>query len=143
MILSSPRFKTVILLAVVTPLGFAFKHYSGIGNGWFNNYGAGALYVVFWILIVFLFFPSRDATNTIPIYVLSITCILEILQLWHPPLLEAIRSFYVGKALLGTTFVWWDFPHYFIGCMVGWWTIRLIVKREKNDADTGNVPFSG
>ncbi|ODS34777.1 MAG: hypothetical protein SCARUB_00037 [Candidatus Scalindua rubra] len=44
--------------------------------------------------------------------VLGITCFLEFLQLWHPPFLESIRSTFIGSVLIGTTFTWWDFPHY-------------------------------
>jgi len=123
------RIRAALLLLVVTPLGFAFKAYSGPGSGWFNYYGAGCLYEVFWILIAFLCFPSKRSVSRIPICVFLVTSILEFLQLWHPPFLEVIRSFYVGKALIGTTFVWWDFPHYVLGCVAGWLVIRRISQR--------------
>ena len=84
--------RVTLSLLVVTPLGFAFKFYSGPGNGWFNNYGAGVLYEIFWILLAFLFFPSKRSANVIPVYVFLITCILEFLQLWHPSFLEVTRS---------------------------------------------------
>jgi hypothetical protein len=79
-------------LLVVTPHGFAFKLYPGPGNGWSNNYAAGVLYEVFWILLAFLFFPSKRSENVIPVYVFVITCILEFLQLWHLTFLETLRS---------------------------------------------------
>ena len=91
---SSIQTRVVLSLLVVTPLGFAFKFYPGPGNGWFNNYGAGVLYEVFWILLASLFFPSKRSANVIPVYVFVMTCILEFLQLWHPPFLEVIRSFF-------------------------------------------------
>lgn len=116
---------------VVTPLGFAFKFYSGPGNIWFNNYGAGLLYETFWILLASLFFHSKRSVNMIPVCVFIVTCILEFLQLWHPPFLGAIRSSFLGSALIGTTFVWWDFPHYVLGCLIGWIWIRLLLSGEK------------
>ena len=122
--------RVTLSLLVVTPLGFAFKFYSGPGNGWFNNYGAGVLYEIFWILLAFLFFPSKRSANVIPVYVFLITCILELLQLWHPPFLETIRSSFLGSALIGTTFVWWDFPHYVLGCLMGWGCLRFHLRRE-------------
>ena len=122
--------RVIVSLLVVTPFGFAFKLYTGPGYWWFNNYGAGVLYEIFWILLAFLFFPSRRSANLIPIYVFVITSILEFLQLWHPPLLEIIRSSFLGSALLGSTFVWWDFPHYVFGCLVGWFWIRVLPGRE-------------
>ena len=127
---SSTHKRVALSLLVVTPLGFAFKFYSGPGNCWLNNYGAGVLYEIFWILLTFLFFPSKRSANVIPIYVFTITSILEFLQLWHPPFLEIIRSSFLGSALIGTTFAWWDFPHYVLGCLLGWIWVRLLLHRE-------------
>ncbi len=124
------RKQIIISLLFVIPLGFLFKFYSGPVHWWFNNYGAGLLYEVFWILFVFFFFPNKKTVNTIPVLVLVATCVLEVLQLWHPWFLEKIRSYFLGKALIGTTFVWWDFPHYVIGCLIGWVLIkRFLVSR--------------
>ena len=49
---------------------------------------------------------------------------------WMSIFLERIRSNFWGSALIGTTFVWWDFPHYAIGCAVGWLLIRQIAERS-------------
>ena len=130
MIWSRTQTKVVLSLLVVTPLGFAFKFYAGPGNWWFNNYSAGVLYEIFWILIAFLLFPSKHSANVIPIYVFVITCILEFLQIWHPPFLEMKRSSFVGSSFIGTTFVWWDFPHYILGCFIGWGWVRFLLRRQ-------------
>jgi hypothetical protein len=127
---SSIQKRVVLSLFIITPLGFAFKFYSGPGHGWFNNYGAGVFYEIFWILLAFLFYPSKHSANVIPIYVFVVTSILEFLQLWHPPVLELIRSSFLGRALIGTTFVWWDFPHYVLGCLLGWGWVRFLLRRE-------------
>jgi len=127
---ATTRKYVAVSLLIVTPLGFAFKFYSGPGSRWFNNYGAGLLYEIFWILVIFFFFPTRKSANRIPLWVFAMTCALEFLQLWHPPFLENIRSSFMGSALIGTTFVLWDFPHYAIGCAVGWIWIRHLLKRK-------------
>ena len=31
-------------------------------------------------------------------------------------------------ALIGTDFVWWDFPHYLTGCLLGWLLLKRIAK---------------
>ncbi len=124
---SSTHTRVTLSLLIVTALGFAFKFYSGPGDGWFNNYGAGVLYEIFWILLGFLFFPVKRAANAIPIWVFAITCMLEFMQLWHPPILEMVRSSFVGSALIGTTFAWWDFPHYLLGCLIGWGWLRSLL----------------
>jgi len=115
-------------LLLVAPTGFLFKFYSGPAQWWFNNYGAGALYEIFWILVIFFIFPKRELINKISISVFIVTCALEFLQLWHPMFLKKIRSYFLGSALIGTTFTWWDFPHYAIGCLIGWRVIKLTVK---------------
>ena len=126
---SSTQTRVILSLLIVTPLGFAFKFYPGPANGWFNNYGAGLLYEIFWILLAFLFFPSKRSANVIPAYVFVLTCILEFLQLWHPPFLQLIRSSFMGSALIGTTFVWWGFPHYVLGCLIGWIWLGFLLGR--------------
>ncbi len=61
---------------------------------------------------------AKKAVWQIPMWVFAITCGLEFLQLWHPPILEQIRSTFIGRASLGTTFSWWDEPHYVLGCVL-------------------------
>ena len=104
------------------PIGFALKFYSGPGNHWPNNYGAGVVYVIFFSLLAATIWPEEKYRFRIPLIVLLVTCALESLQLWHPPLLEAIRQTFIGAALIGTTFAWWDFPHYIVGALFayGW-----------------------
>jgi len=122
------RKRCIYSLLVVTPLGFLFKIYPGLGRWWFNDYGAGLLYEIFWILIVFAIFSRKKLINKIPVWVFIITCALEVLQLWHPKFLEMIRSSFIGSALIGTTFAWWDFAHYAFGCFLGWLWLRWLVK---------------
>lgn len=113
-----------LLLNIV--LGFFFKKYTGIAHQWFNNNGAAVFYEIFWCLFAFWWWRSAKAINQIPIYVFISTCILEFLQLWHPPFLVAIRATLLGKWVLGSTFSWWDFPHYFLGCVLGWLWLRQL-----------------
>ena len=118
----------ILSLLIVVPMGFLFKYYTGPAHQWFNDYGAAIFYEIFWCLFAFWFFRSQAAIIQIPIWVFVITCILEFLQLWHPPLLEQIRATLIGKLLLGTTFVWWDFPHYVLGSVLGWLWLRQLQK---------------
>jgi hypothetical protein len=106
-------------LGIITPMGFLFKVYEGPGEWWFNDYGAGLLYEIFWILVLFFIFPGRKSAYRIPRWVFIITSGLECFQLFHPPVLERTRSCFMGRALIGTTFLWWGFPHYAAGCLIG------------------------
>ena len=112
------RTRYLIALAVITPLGFATKAYTGPGSWWVQDYLGGVLYEVFWILIAMAVRPKWSPWR-VAAGVLAVTSALEFLQLWHPPALHAIRARFIGSALIGTTFVWWDFPHYVLGCVLG------------------------
>jgi hypothetical protein len=118
----------VFSLLAVTPLGFLFKIYSGPAQRWFNDYGAGLLYEIFWILVAFLIFPKEKFIRKITAWVFIVTCALEVLQLWDPWPLHLVRSYFIGRALIGTTFSWWDFPHYAIGCFLGFLWLRWLAK---------------
>jgi hypothetical protein len=119
--------KWVLLsLCIVTPTGFLFKSYSGPAAWWFNDYGAGVFYEVFWCLVVFFLLPNKKYTTHIAAGVFAVTCVLEILQLWQLSLLQQLRVTFLGAALLGTTFVWWDFPHYLLGSLIGWLWMRAL-----------------
>jgi len=122
----SIRKNILFSLLFVTPAGFLCKYYPGPGQWWVNNYFAGLLYEIFWIMVSCFFFPAKKTVNKIPIWVFLITCSLEVLQLWHPLFLEKIRSGFIGSALIGTTFSWWDFPHYAAGCICGWLWIKWL-----------------
>ncbi|MFN6567588.1 DUF2809 domain-containing protein [Dendronalium sp. ChiSLP03b] len=116
----------ILSLLIVVVMGFFFKYYIGPGHQWFNNYGAAVFYEIFWCLLAFWFLRSQLAVKQIPVWVLIVTCILEFLQLWHPPLLQEVRATLIGKWLLGSTFSWWDFPHYVLGCVLGWLWLRQL-----------------
>nr|WP_313954451.1 DUF2809 domain-containing protein [Anabaena subtropica] len=83
---------------------------------------------MFWCLFAFLFLRRSAFIKQIPIWVFVITCFIEFLQLWHPPLLNEIRATLIGKLLLGTTFAWWDFPHYFLGFILVWLWLKQLKK---------------
>lgn len=125
----SRRIRTVISLTILIPLGFYTKSYKGCLAEWINASSGGAFYEIFWCLLVFLFSEIRP--SIIALSVLIATCCLEFLQLWHTPVLEWLRSFFIGRTILGTTFDWWDFPYYFIGSGIGWlWMILLYRKKD-------------
>jgi hypothetical protein len=88
---------TILSLLIVIAMGFFFKYYTGPAREWLNDYGAAVFYEIFWCLFAFLFFRSRSAIRQIPLGVFIITCILEFLQLWHPPLLQVFRTTLIGN----------------------------------------------
>ncbi len=121
---------TLSSLALVVPLGFATKFYKGPGAHWANDSLAGLWYEVFWCLAWFLVRP-RWAAARIATGVLAATCALEFLQLWHPRWLEFLRNYFIGAAVLGTSFDWSDFVYYFAGSALGWLWLRWLAAFDR------------
>ena len=115
----------LISLAIIVPLGFLTKIYSGPASDWVQNSLGGVLYVIFWSLLFSIPFSS-SASWKIALIVLVATCSLEILQLWHPPFLEQIRSTFLGHALMGNSFSWKDLVHYFAGFLLSLVLLSLL-----------------
>ena len=109
---------TLAAILVITPLGFYSKFYTGPASAWVNNSLGGVLYVIFWSLVFSLLF-YRSRPQKIVVSVFLVTCALEVLQLWHPPFLETIRSTFIGITLLGNSFSWLDLVHYLAGAALG------------------------
>ena len=130
--LRTHRLVTVASLLIVVPLGFASKFYSGPGAWWLNDYAGGVMYEIFWCLVVSFICPRASAV-LIAVCVFSATCFLEFLQLWHPRFLEVIRGTFMGRTLIGTSFSWWDFPHYLVGCGAGWFWIESLRRYVMRD----------
>lgn len=121
------RLWTAVALVVIVPLGLATKRYPIEGLAWVQENSGGALYVVFFCLAALLVWP-RARIWIIALAVLAATCGVEVLQLWHPPWLEAIRDTTPGALVLGSTFVWADFPFYFIGAALGWGLMWMLTR---------------
>jgi hypothetical protein len=117
-----------VSILLVAPAGVALKLYAGPGREAINNWASSILYEVFWMLVVFLLIPKRAAITPVAAGVLAGTCVLEVMQLWHPPFLEAIRASFIGRAVIGTTFDWLDFTAYVLGCLAGWGWLRILVR---------------
>ena len=80
------RHWTGLALVALVPLGLYSKGYAGPAADWVNNSLGGVFYVLFWCLLGFWCLPrARPRRSTLP--VLAVTCLLEFLQRWHPPLL--------------------------------------------------------
>jgi len=105
---------TLLSVIILVPLGLYTKIYSGPAAQWVNNSMGGVLYVVFWSL-AFCFLLPGVKTRKIAAAVFLVTCLLEIMQLWHPPFLETVRSTFIGVTLIGNSFSWLDLVHYMIG----------------------------
>lgn len=115
--MKNKQYQQIILISLIAliPIGLASKFYKGPFDVWLNNSVGGVFYEMFWVLLVVLINPILSP-GWVAFWVFIVTSILEFAQLWKPPFLEVIRTTLLGRLLLGTTFSWWDFPYYIIGC---------------------------
>ncbi|MBW4418653.1 MAG: DUF2809 domain-containing protein [Myxacorys californica WJT36-NPBG1] len=113
------RVALLVSILFIIPVGYGVR----FSQGWLPNSLHDALgslaYEVFWILLVQLLYPKIPPLR-IAIAVSLATCAIEVLQLWQPSWLQALRATLPGRLVLGNTFSWSDFPPYFIGSVMGW-----------------------
>jgi hypothetical protein len=126
-------------IAVAAALGlYAKRGYQGPFAPWVHDSLGGVFYEILWCLVFGLCLPRAKAWR-IAAGVLVATCILEFLQLWHPPFLEWLRSYFIGRSILGSWFDWSDFPYYFAGSALGWLWLRAL----GHDANFGRLSLAG
>ena len=125
--LSRKRIYTLLCLGIFVPLGFwMWRYYQGWAGYWIRYYVSGSIYEIIWCLAFFFLWPQRKNIIRITAGVFIATCILEFLQLWQAPFLEKFRATLIGSALIGTDFVWLQFPFYVLGIMVAVLLLVLI-----------------
>ena len=128
------RILIILSLLLITPLGLLSKVYTGVAQAWVQDYSGDVLYEIFWCLVIFWFaLPIKIArlkniTAKIALGVFAVTCLIEVSQLWFHLVPIAVRSHLLWRLLLGAGFIWWDFPHYALGSLIGWWWIFQIGK---------------
>ncbi len=125
------RIRTLVCLAITTAAGFGLWHYyDGWARIWFRHFIPDAIYVIFWSLAAFLFWPRKTAVLKIPVAVFIATCVLEFLQLWKPAFLQQLRGTLIGAAVLGTDFLWVQFPFYVLGAVVSVFLLAALARDE-------------
>lgn len=120
----------LLSLCVITAMGFLFWNYNGPFRIWFKYYATVSVYEVFWCLAVFFLWPMKKNALKIAVWVFIVSCVLEALQLWRPEFLQRIRATFLGAVIIGTSFVWWQIPHYILGGVIGFVLMRMLGRRE-------------
>lgn len=118
------RLVFLINILAIVPLGYTIR-FSQILPAYFHDAGGSIAYQIVWILLVLFIYPPINL-RWIAIWVCVGSCAIEFLQLYQPPWLQAIRATWPGRLLLGSTFLWSDFPAYFGGSYLGWLWARWL-----------------
>lgn len=139
--------QTVRLIAIgcippVVAAGLGCKYYRGPGADWVNNWGpASVAYELLFMLLAFAIVPNRSAITRIAVIVFVGTCLVEFSQLWNPGWLADVRQTLPGRLALGSSFSWWDFPAYLIGCLLGVPLLHGICRVSARQHDEANANY--
>jgi len=117
-------FYTLAILGII-PLGLGIRHFyeskePGIGGsiGFLSEYAPDALYalMVYWI---FRWIFVKKGVQQAFLLALCFCVAIEILQFYHAPWIDAIRSYSLGGLILGYHFLWSDLICYTAGVGLG------------------------
>jgi glycopeptide antibiotics resistance protein len=117
------RLALLIGMVLIIPLGYSVRFATGLGSPMFQDVFGSIAYQILLMFVVAFFSPRMNLIK-IAIGVFILSSAIEVLQLWQPPFLQAIRATWTGRVLLGNTFLWADFPPYGIGCFLGWLCLK-------------------
>jgi hypothetical protein len=121
------RIISAVLSVALAAAGFLmWKYYRGWAEFRIRFFISGIVYVMLWSAGLFALLPGRKNIWRIPLIVFVLTCGLEFLQLYRPPFLQAVRATLIGAAILGTDFLWSQFPYYIAGAFLSYLTLKLI-----------------
>lgn len=120
------RMALLISMIIIVPLGYVVR-FHGLTPEWFNDLFGSIAYEIFWVLLVAFLLPKASPLWS-AVGVCLATCVIEFLQLWKPPFLQAIRATLPGMLILGNTFNWFDFISYFMGSFCGWVWMRSLLQ---------------
>jgi len=114
-----------VTISILVPLGIASKFYQGPGKYWCIHYFGDIVYVIFWSMVLFLFYP-RIRPLVIVSIVITVTSVIEFSQLLDNGLLSWMRHSFIGRSLVGDTFSAYDFIYYGIGSIIAFGWMLLI-----------------
>jgi hypothetical protein len=104
----------LLLMAFVLCAGYASRKYSHHLPVMIQKRTGDALWACAVFVLVAILRP-RWPTFVITAVALLISYSVEFSQIYHAPWIDRIRSYALGKMILGTTFFWWDQVAYTVG----------------------------
>jgi len=111
------RLPIFITLFLLVPIGLGTKFYHGPGHLWVLLYAGDIFYPMFWFFLGMLLLPRVHPIKMSSAVFLFSTAV-EFTQLSNAALLVWLRQSFLGRTLIGTSFVWMDIAYYFIGCVL-------------------------
>ena len=124
----SYRIALLLGVVIVVPLGYWVRFSKGLSAPLLQDIGGSIAYQVMLMFLTAVLFPGASPAK-LALGVFLFSSGIEFLQLCKASVLVAARATWVGRVILGTTFLWADFPPYALGCVIGWLALRILRKR--------------
>lgn len=106
-------------------LALATRHHAE----WFfpvvAKYGGDVIWAGMFLFVLRIIFPRANLVK-LAILNYALGVLDETSQLWHTPILDAIRSTTIGKLILGLGFMWSDIVCYAVGTVLAYFFIILL-----------------
>ena len=124
--------RLALTLVLLVPLGIGTKFYAGPAAGWVRGYAGGILY-----LSLLDCCGGPRAPFSIPVDDSDRGVFRNVRAGVFTALastdLQTIRQTFLGRALIGTAFDWWDLVHHGVGAVLGALPMREIIRAAPND----------
>ena len=129
---SKVRFKNTIIylgISIVAGItGVASRNYPDYIPQFLSQYGGDVMWAFAMFFFLSIFFPGRSALSR-TIITLTIALVVEIMQLYHAPWIDAVRNTTIGGLILGFGFHWSDVLCYFTGAVLAAAFETLLLER--------------
>jgi hypothetical protein len=120
----SKRLIFLVNILGIVPLGCVVR-FSHILPEYFHHVAGDIAYAMLLMFLGVFIYICADRRQ-IAVGAFLVTCGIELLKLYQAPWFQSIRATLAGRLVLGSTFDWWNFPIYAIGCYLGWRWVRLL-----------------
>jgi hypothetical protein len=124
------RYRIALLVGIVCiiPLGYGVRFSTRLDSPLLQDIAGGVAYQILLMMCAAFVWP-RVSPGKCAVGVFVFSSAIEFLQLCKAPALLAARATWLGRVILGNTFLWSDFPPYAIGCAVGWVVLRALRRK--------------
>lgn len=124
------RYRVALFVGMVgiIPLGYWVRFSTVLNAPLLQDIGGSLAYQVL-VMMAAAFLWPRVSPGRCAAGVFVFSSAIEFLQLCKAPALLAVQRTWLGRVILGNTFLWSDFPPYAVGCVLGWWVLRGLRRR--------------
>jgi hypothetical protein len=122
------RLALLIGMVGIIPFGYCVRFSTQLHAPLLQDIVGSVAYQILLMMVVAFIFPRLSLVKS-AVGVFIASSVIEVLQLCRAPFLVTVRSTWIGRVILGNTFLWSDFPPYVLGCLVGWIILWALQQR--------------